>query len=469
MSKLKKIILITIGILVIGISSAFIYYKTTQKTIAILLYDGFTMLDVVGAYQTFMGLQMNGYRMKFVAKSKGMVKSSHIQTLRADYSLDEISDADILFIPSGENIENKLKDADLINWIKKVNKTTSYTLVTGSGSLLLGKTGVLKAKNVASQWFNKNKLEHLGSQYVDKDYVIDGKYYSGKGASASIDMVLELINNIAGEKMSKMTQLFLEYDPHPPVHCGMYSEADSIVKSIANHLVDNTSIKAQNQDKKTIVMFLYKGFTMLDMTGPYQVFKELELLGYEMKFVAKEKGIIPADMILSLNADYSIDEIDTTDILVIPGGSNTADAMMDKDIVNWIKTMNKSTSYSTSVCTGSLLYAKAGLLENKKASTHWYTGQFLKDYGTTYTHQRYTIDGKFITGAGVSSGIDLALLIVKEMVNEDYAKAIQLKISYHPNPPFNAGSPEKSDKDIVEMLSKMYSGSYKKYNKAKEQ
>ena len=469
MKKLKKILLIIVGIVILGVTSAFIYNQSTQKTIAILLYDDFTMLDVVGAYQTFPSLFQNGYRMKFVAKKKGMVMSSHIQSLNADYSLDEISDADILFIPSGEHMENKLNDKSIIDWIKKIDNQSSYSLTVGSGSLLLGKTGILNGKKNATQWFNKSKIEKQGAIYVDKNYVVDEKYYSGKGASASIDMVLELINNIAGEKQAKAMQLFIEYDPKPPVHSGMYQEADSIVKSIANQLVANNAIELQTNNNKTIVMYLYKGFTMLDMIGPYQVFKELEPLGYEMKFVAKEKGLVSSDMMLSLNADYSISEIENADILFIPGGSNTSDAMMDSDIVNWIKKVNQNTSYSTSVCTGSLLYAKAGLLENKNASTHWYTGKFLKDYGANYTHQRYTVDDKFITGAGVSSGIDLALLITKEVVNENYAKGIQLKIGYHPNPPFNAGSPEKSDKDIVDRLSKMYSGADAKYNKAKEQ
>ena len=263
-------------------------------------------------------------------------------------------------------------------------------------------------------------------------------------------------------------QLFIEYDPNPPVHSGFYQKTDSIVKSLADSLVINKPKKFKNYEHKTIVMFLYNGFTMLDMVGPYQVFKELEPLGYKMKFVAKEKGVIPSDMILSLNAEYSINEIDNADILFIPGGSNTTDAMMDGEIVNWIININKTTSYSTSVCTGSFLYAKAGLLENRNASTHWYTGKFLKDFGANFSHQRYTIDDKFITGAGVSSGIDLALLIVTELVNENYAKAIQLKLAYHPNPPFDAGSPEKSDKETVERLSKMYSGADKRYNKAKE-
>ena len=469
MNRLKKILFITIGILIIGITSSFIYNKPNKKTIAILLYDDFTMLDVVGAYQTFPSLFQNGYEMKFVAKDKGMIKSSHIQTLKADYTFSELPNADILFIPSGKNIEKIMNDKSIIDWISQIDKNSTYTLSIGSGSLLLGKTNVLNEKKIATKWYNKERIEKFGATYIDKNYVIDGKYYSGKGASASIDMVLELINNIAGEKQAQAMQLFIEYDPNPPIHSGMYQEADSSVRFLANQLVENKHNKLSDKTEKTIVMFLYDGFTMLDITGPYQVFKELEPLGYKMKFVAKDKGVIPADMILSLNAQYSMKEINKADILFIPGGSNTADAMKDNETVTWIKQLDENTSYSTSVCTGSLLYAKADLLKNKNASTHWYTGKFLKDYGANYTHKRYTIDAKYITGAGVSSGIDLALLIVKEVVNENYAKAIQLKIGYHPNPPFNTGSPEKSDKDIVERLSKMYSGSDKKYNEAKEQ
>jgi len=467
MKKVKLILLITLGIIIVGASSLYAFRKTTEKTIVILLYDDFTMLEAVGAYQTFPGLMMSNYKMKFVAKEKGIIKSSHIQTLNADYSFEDIKEADILYLPGGENIEAILNDQTTINWIKNIDATSEHTMSVGSGTLLLAKAGLLKEKKAATHWYHKTELEKFGATYTTENYVKDGKYHTGMGASASIDMVLSLINDIAGEQTAKSMQLFIEYDPAPPVQSRTFKKADSSVVAIAQNLVTK-KLKDSVTQNKTIAMLLYDGFTMLDITGPYQVFKELESLGYKMKFVAKEKGIIPADMILTYDAEYSLSEVDDATILFIPGGSLTAAAMKDAELVNWVNKIDKTTDYTTSVCTGSLVLAKAGLLKNKNATSHWYTGQFLKDYEATYSHKRYTIDGKYLTGAGVSSGIDLALLIVKEAISEDYAKAIQLKIGYFPNPPFDAGSPEKSEQAIVDRLKGMYSGADKRYNDARD-
>ena len=467
MKKTKKILLIILAIVVIGAGSLFAFRKATQKTIVILLYDDFTMLEAIGASQTFPSLYLKNYTLKYVAKEKGVIKSSHIQTLTADYSFDEVVEADILYIPGGEKIENILTDEATIQWVKDIDATTEYTMSVGAGTLLLGKAGLLKGKKAATHWYHKKALEKFGATYANKNYVKDGKYYTGMGASASIDMVLSLINDIAGEASAKAMQLFIEYDPTPPVQSGTFDKADTAVAIIAQNMVDKKYADTITQ-KKTIAMMLYDGFTMLDITGPYQVFKELGGLGYQMKFVAKKKGIVPSDATQTFDATYSLADVNQADILFLPGGTFTANAMEDADIVNWVEKIDKTTDYTTSVCTGSMLLAKAGLLENRNATSHWYVGQFLKDYNATYSHKRYTIDGKYITGAGVSSGIDLALLIVKEAVSEDYAKAIQLKIGYFPNPPFDAGSPEKSDPATVDRLKGMYSAADKKYKEAKE-
>ena len=467
MKKVKKILLVVLAIVVIGGGSLYAFRKTTEKTIVILLYNDFTMLEAVGAAQTFPSLYLKNYTMKYVAKEKGVIKSNHIQTLTADYSFDDIKEADILYIPGGENMEGVINDEATINWIKAIDATTDHTMSVGAGTLLLGKAGLLKDRKAATHWYHKEQLEKFGASYTNENYVIDGKYYTGMGASAAIDMVLTLINEISGEASAKAMQLFIEYDPAPPVHAGTFEKADSAVATIAQDLVNKKYTDTITR-KKTIAMMLYDGFTMLDITGPYQVFKELEGLGYEMKFIAKEKGTIPSDATRTFDATYSLTEVNEADILFIPGGTFTANAMKDAHIVNWVEKIDKTTDYTTSVCTGSMVLAKAGLLENRNATSHWYVGQFLKDYNATYSHQRYTIDGKYITGAGVSSGIDLALLIVKEAVSEDYAKAIQLKIGYFPNPLYDAGSPEKSDPATVDRLKGMYSAADKKYKDAKD-
>lgn len=454
--KKLKIILLAVGIVIaIGVGSFYAYYRVTEKAIAILLYDNFTMLEAVGAYQTASGLMLRNYTIKFVAKQKGRVNSSYMQSLQADYDFADVTHADILIIPGGEKTEDILRDQATMKWIKTIDQQSDYTLTLGSGTVLLASTGVLQGKKATANGYDKERLEKLGVTYVSTDYLHDGKYYSGMGASASIDMVLGLIRDIADADLSKTTQLFIAYDPQAPVHAGFYEQADSSVKTLAGRLGER---KTTDIPKKTIAMYLYPGFTMLDVTGPYQVFRELESLGYEMKFIAREKGIVKSDFIQSLETPYALSDVAAADVFFVPGGSTTFKILDDTVLMKWVKQMDATTHFTTSVCTGSVLLGEAGFLKGRRATSHWYVGPMLDQFGATYSGERYTRDGKYITGAGVSAGIDLALFVVKELEGETVAKAIQLRIGYHPNPPFDAGTPAKSDKKTVELLSKMLSG-----------
>jgi transcriptional regulator GlxA family with amidase domain len=468
MKKLIKTLLILIALLIISIFSFYLYRKFTQKTIAILLYENFTMLDVVGAYQTFPGLSFSNYKIKYVAAQKGAIPSNHIQSLEAQLSFEELTTADILYIPGGESIEATLGNEQLIKWIQQIDRNSEYTLAVGSGVLLLGQAGLLKQKKATVPWHYQKYLESFEVAYQNENYVIDGKYYTGKGAAASIDMVLDLIGHIAGPGWAKAMQLFIEYDPFPPVQSG-YTPQDSLTQNLANYLLQNNDYQSDTSiHKREILILLYEGFTMLDLVGPYQVFKELAPLGYEMKFVANQKGQIKSDGALALQAAYDFQDNFNPDILFIPGGTDTPDAMLNPALINWVKKIDQSTKYSTSVCTGSFIYAKAGLLKNRQATTHWYAKKFLKDYEVTFSNTRYHRDGKYITGAGVSSGIDLALLIVKEVISETYAKAIQLKIGYHPHPPFDAGAPSKADPNTLKIFNFMLSAAEKRYVEARD-
>lgn len=463
---MKRLLSWGLGIVVVALLAFWLYWKMTEKTIAILLYDDFSMLEVVGAYQAFPGLMLQNYHMKFVAKEKGIIKSSHIQSLQADYALKDILTADIVYIPGGENMEVILRDTAIISWIKKLDQSSRFTLSTGGGTLLLAKAGILDDKEAATHWYYAEQLEALGAQYKDSNYIKDGKYYTGMGASAAIDMVLELIDDISGQEYAEATQLFIEYDPAPPIKAPKITQADSNVQQMVNQLLAYEEGK-DSLPSKTIAMLLYDGFTMLDMTGPYQVFRSLESLGYTMKFVAKEKGRVDSDLLLSYQADYALDDVSEADILFIPGGSDTPEAMQDKEILDWCKKIDSTSKYTISVCTGSLLLAKAGLLKNKRAACHWYAGQFLKDYGAHFSQERYTIDEKYLTGAGVSSGIDLALLMTKTLEGRTCAEAVQLNLGYFPNPSVDAGSPSKSSEENVAWLEKMFVGAKKQYAKAK--
>jgi putative intracellular protease/amidase/YHS domain-containing protein len=211
----------------------------------------------------------------------------------------------------------------------------------------------------------------------------------------------------------------------------------------------------QKPSIKSIVILLYEGFTPLDAVGPYQVLSGI--MGAEVKTVAKQKGIVKSDGALSLKADYGLSEIKQADILIVPGGfGGTYKAAHDTVITNWIKRIDKTTRYTTSICTGAWILGAAGLLKHKDATTHWYGKEILEGHGAHYKAERYVKQGKIYTAAGVSAGIDMALALLAEISGDEYAKAMQLLIEYDPKPPFDAGTPAKSDSATLKMLTQMY-------------
>ena len=161
--RLFKIITISLIILTLAVVGLYYsYYRVTQKSAVVLLYEDFVLLDAVGAYQTASGLMLQNYSIKFVAKNKGRVNSSYMQSLEAANDLSEISDADILILPGVENPQSVIADNDVMAWIKKIDAKTERTLSVGSGNLVLAATGVLKNKKVAAPCHDRTALEQYG-------------------------------------------------------------------------------------------------------------------------------------------------------------------------------------------------------------------------------------------------------------------------------------------------------------------
>jgi transcriptional regulator GlxA family with amidase domain len=214
-------------------------------------------------------------------------------------------------------------------------------------------------------------------------------------------------------------------------------------------------IKHENSNIKSVAILLYDGFTALDVVGAYQVLGAI--MGAEIKMVAKKKGLVQSDNVLSINADYDFSEITQADILLVPGGLvGTYKVCQDKEVLQWIRQIHEKTIYTTSVCTGSWILASAGILQGKNAACHWYGKEILEGFGAKFSEKRWVKEGKIYTAAGVSSGIDMGLALASEIMGEEYAKAIQLLIQYDPKPPFDAGTPSKADPKTVKWLQEMY-------------
>jgi transcriptional regulator GlxA family with amidase domain len=201
-----------------------------------------------------------------------------------------------------------------------------------------------------------------------------------------------------------------------------------------------------------IAIGLYPGFTALDAIGPYQVFANLP--GAELVLCAERRGALDDENgLLHLQVDHTFDDVPAPDVLLVPGGLVTRRiANQGGPIVDWIRTAHATTTYTTSVCTGALLLGAAGLLAGLRATTHWMAYDQLRACGAQPTEQRVVIEGKVVTAAGVSAGIDLALTLVGWTHGVDTAQAIQLGIEYDPQPPYDAGAPSKAPAAIRDLV-----------------
>lgn len=207
---------------------------------------------------------------------------------------------------------------------------------------------------------------------------------------------------------------------------------------------------------KTIGIFVYDGFNTLDAVGPYHVLSQL--MGVKVFFVAKQKGMIRNQTGLKIQVDRSIDEVKQLDVLLIPGGAvETFQMTKDSAVLNWIREIDRSSIYTTSVCTGAWILGAAGVLKDKQATTNWYRAEeMLNRYGAHFKEERWVKDGKYWTSAGVTAGLDMSLAIINNLMGEQYTQGVMLDLEYDPKPPFNAGSVKKTDPMVTDMMRSLY-------------
>lgn len=198
-----------------------------------------------------------------------------------------------------------------------------------------------------------------------------------------------------------------------------------------------------------IVVFLFDGLTALDAVGPYEVLSRIP--GARMRFVGEEAGVVTTDNgAFRLVADEPLAAVDRTDVVVMPGGRGTRALMHHEPVLRWVRAIHESTTWTTSVCTGSLVLGGAGVLDGLRATTHWQAMELLASTGAVAVDdERVVVEGKVVTAAGVSSGIDMALWLAGQIAGDEVAQAIQLSIEYDPQPPYDAGSVAKAPPAIV--------------------
>ncbi|MGA9874974.1 MAG: DJ-1/PfpI family protein [Solirubrobacteraceae bacterium] len=204
-----------------------------------------------------------------------------------------------------------------------------------------------------------------------------------------------------------------------------------------------------------IAILIYDRFTALDAVGPYEVLSRLP--GAKVTFVAEHAGVggfpVSTDTrSLTLLAEAAIDELAHPEIVLVPGGPGQVALMQDGPVHQWLRAADTTSTWTAAVCTGSLILAAAGLLEGKRATSNWQALEQLSTFGAEVVPERVMFDGKYVTSAGVTAGIDMALSLAAKIAGEQVAQAIQLGLEYDPEPPFDAGSPAKAPKEIVEAV-----------------
>jgi putative intracellular protease/amidase len=200
-----------------------------------------------------------------------------------------------------------------------------------------------------------------------------------------------------------------------------------------------------------IAIPLFDRLTALDAVGPYEVLSRLP--GATVTFVAAQPGVYRTDTrMLGLSADASFDDLPDPDVVLFPGGVGTRALIHDEPTLDWVRHAHAGSRYTTSVCTGALVLAAAGVLAGLEATTHWCAVDRLAELGAVPVERRVVEQGKVITAAGVSAGIDMALVLAARIAGPEVAQAIQLAIEYDPQPPFDAGSPRTAPAAIVEMV-----------------
>ena len=206
-----------------------------------------------------------------------------------------------------------------------------------------------------------------------------------------------------------------------------------------------------------IAIPLYDRFTALDAVGPYEVLSRLP--DAELTFVGFELGPVRTDNErLAIHVDALLEDIPEPEVFVVPGGWGTRALLDDERILSWIRHAHEHTQWTTSVCTGSLLLGAAGVLEGLDATSHWLELEALEEFGAAPTGRRVVEQGKVITAAGVSSGIDMGLTLAAKIAGEEFAKTVQLLIEYDPQPPFDSGSTAKAAPELVERIRELAAG-----------
>jgi cyclohexyl-isocyanide hydratase len=197
----------------------------------------------------------------------------------------------------------------------------------------------------------------------------------------------------------------------------------------------------------SVAFLIYPNVTQLDFTGPAQVLSRLGKA--QVDYVARSLDPVPTDAGFSVVPTATFETLQRADILCVPGGIACVEVMEDEETLAWVRQIGGSALWVTSVCTGSLILAAAGLLEGYRAACHWAWREHLRLFGAEPVAERVVFDRNRVTGGGVTAGIDFALALTAAIRGEDHARLVQLALEYDPSPPFDSGAPERAGEALL--------------------
>jgi len=206
-----------------------------------------------------------------------------------------------------------------------------------------------------------------------------------------------------------------------------------------------------------IAIVLYPSFTALDLVGPYESLHYLP--SADVRFVWHQTGPLTADSgVLTIGATHTFEETSSPDVVLVPGGPGSVRAAQDEVLLSWLRQVSTTADWTTSVCSGSVILAAAGLLTDRRATSHWITLPVLKTFGAVPVgDERIVVEGRIATAAGVSAGMDLGLWLTAQIGGEERARAVQLGLEYDPQPPFDSGHVSRASRRSKAMATAMLS------------
>lgn len=438
------------------------------KSIGIVVYDGVDILEAIAPMVVFSELM--DVKVEYVGRKAGVV-ASNLANIVVERSIEDVDQLDVLVVPGGapDSLQAALEDAALLDWLQRIDAGTILTAGAGHGTLLLAEAGLLHDRQITFSWPQEepNALA-IGSRFQPGRYTHDGKYWTSVGGTAAIDMALAMLETIAGTPNLQAAMLDLEYAPAPPFEGGT---ANTTSPEIRDALMASTYRRGEltllasyapapgastTHASLQVGILVYDGFFTLDAIGPLAVLSQLGNAQVRLIRVGDTEEIKSGRT--RLIVPTSISDVPALDLLLVPGGSNgTWDIVQNPVVLDWIRSIDANSRYTTSVCTGSWVLGAAGLLQNRQATTNWYrAGQMMERFGARFEPMRYVTDDKYWTSAGVSAGIDMSFALIAEIDGESAARSAMLRLHYHPEPPINAGTPEKTDDLVLDMMHQMY-------------